>query len=80
VGQSTLGCTFKYKDPADYANFVVHVNVSFFKGLIYKMLHRNHPAFDLTIISQMCVGVIKRTNYSRSEIYKITSYLEFVHS
>ncbi len=24
-------------------------------GLIYKMLHRNHPKFDLTIISKICV-------------------------
>ncbi len=32
------------------------------RGLIYKMLRRNHPAFDLTIISLICVRVIHRMN------------------
>ncbi len=31
-------------------------------GLIYKMLRRNHPKFDLTIISQICVRVIHKMN------------------
>ncbi len=29
-------------------------------GLVYKMLRRNHPKFDLTIISQICGRVILR--------------------
>ncbi len=32
------------------------------RGLIYKMLRRNHPAFDLAIISLICVRVIHRMN------------------
>ncbi len=32
------------------------------RGLIYKMLRRNHPKFDLTIISQICVRAIHRMN------------------
>ncbi len=31
-------------------------------GLIYKMLRRNHPKFDLTIISRICVRLIHRMN------------------
>ncbi len=31
-------------------------------GLIYKMLRRNHPKFDLTIISKICVRAIHRMN------------------
>ncbi len=33
-----------------------------FRGLIYKMLHRNHPKFDLMIIYGICVRVIHRMN------------------
>ncbi len=36
-------------------------------GLIYKMLRRNHPKFDLTIISKICVSAIHRMNV-RTEI------------
>ncbi len=32
------------------------------RGLVYKMLRRNHPKCDLTIISEICVGVIHRMN------------------
>ncbi len=31
-------------------------------GLIYKMLRRNHPKFDLTIISKICLRAIHRMN------------------
>ncbi len=33
------------------------------RGLIYKLLRRNHPKFDLTIISRICV---RRTNRKRA--------------
>ncbi len=32
------------------------------RGLIYKILHRNHLKFDLTIISRMCIRLIHRMN------------------
>ncbi len=31
-------------------------------GLIYKMMYRNHPKFDLTVISRICICVIHRMN------------------
>ncbi len=37
------------------------------RGLIYKMLCRNHPKFALTIISKLCVRAIHRMNV-RTEI------------
>ncbi len=37
------------------------------RGLIYKMLRRNHPKFDFTIISKICVSAIHRMNV-RTEI------------
>ncbi len=33
-----------------------------FWGLIYKMLRRNHPKFDYTIISRICIRLIHRLN------------------
>ncbi len=32
------------------------------RGLIYKMLRKNHPKFDRTIISRICVRLIHRMN------------------
>lgn len=57
-----------------------------FMGLIYKMLHRNCPTFDLTNISQVCVRVIQRTNKHikkrRTPLFQIckSHVLEFVRS
>ncbi len=35
------------------------------RGIIYKMACRNHPKFDLTIISRICVRLIHRTTYEQ---------------
>ncbi len=40
----------------------VAVNLYNLWGLIYKMLHRNRPKFDRTILSWICVRLIHRMN------------------
>ncbi len=41
---------------------ITQIIMNHLTGLIYKLLRRNHPKFDLTIISQICVRVIHRMN------------------
>ncbi len=38
-------------------------------GLTYKILCRNHPKFDLTIISRICVHLIHRMNVRTENVH-----------
>ncbi len=38
------------------------------KGLIFKMLRRNHPQLDFTIISRICVGCIEWTYEQKTRV------------
>ncbi len=59
------------------------------RGLIHKMLCRNHPKFDLTIISRICVCVIHRMNVQTKNVHmrlfqmwnlRIANYLELARN
>lgn len=48
--------------------------------LIYKMLCRNGPTFDLTIISQICIDVSQRTNErTKKRVYASLSDVTFIN-
>ncbi len=52
----------------------------FSRGLIYKLLRRNHPKFDLTIISKICVRPIHRMTYEQKSRVRVSFRCEIYES